>query len=533
MAGDVGVGGHKPVNFVASPGSLRREMVGANGTSVETVLVVATLPLVAVQWRGAQGADLGLTLLPYAPRPLVTASGPTLVVQVPDNNDEVIVLTLDGAAGEWRLDGGASSGIRASTDLLEADRHTLFCAAGTERAVRGALAARSHIDVHERAAQVRPARGLTVTTGVRELDEGLAWATVRLRCSLMRGAVDTSRSPPTIAIPGFFSGIGALTTGDFEAVSVALAAWPPSVASDADPNPVWPAAPLSALLHAHATLASGDAGFARPMAREVLAGAPQAGGDPALWALAVDRLADAMRHADSDDRIAELRAAAPPPAAMTTQGALPVIGSGRPTAAHFLRRVLSGSAAEAPPTGTAALDAALAGWNSVVADPERGWSLLRGLFREGVEAGPQGPGTWDASDPLSASGAPVTGTLLAGFVLGGLGAVPDAPSGRLRLGPNFDSHVTSVRVDGIPLGGSVVGMTYLRTGSVHDFSLEPTVARTPPTIVFEPSLAATELLGAEVDGEPAELDWSATPSRITPRVQLPLDGTRHVRIETA
>ena len=210
-----------------------------------------------------------------------------------------------------------------------------------------------------------------------------------------------------------------------------------------------------------------------------------------------------------------------------------MIGGGRPTAAHFLRRVLSGSAAEAPPTGNAALDAALAGWNSVVADPERGWSLLRGLFREGVEAGPQGPGTWDASDPLSASGAPVTGTLLAGFVLGGLGAVPDAPSGRLRLGPNFDSHVTSVRVDGIPLGGSVVGMTYLRTGSVHDFSLEPTVARTPPTIVFEPSLAATELLGAEVDGEPAELDWSATPSRITPRVQLPLDGTRHVRIETA
>ena len=52
------------------------------------------------------------------------------MVQVPDNNDEVIVLTLDGAAGEWRLDGGASSGIRASTDLLEADRHTLFCAAG-------------------------------------------------------------------------------------------------------------------------------------------------------------------------------------------------------------------------------------------------------------------------------------------------------------------------------------------------------------------------------------------------------------------
>ena len=61
--GDLHLTGAKPVNRVVSPGGLRMESIGTDGTRIEFLMAAPMLPLAAMQWHGpASDATISMTL---------------------------------------------------------------------------------------------------------------------------------------------------------------------------------------------------------------------------------------------------------------------------------------------------------------------------------------------------------------------------------------------------------------------------------------------------------------------------------------
>ena len=154
------------------------------------------------------------------------------------------------------------------------------------------------------------------------------------------------------------------------------------------------------------------------------------------------------------------------------------------------------------------------------------------MLSEGLVSGPSGPASWDGVEDLTAPGAPVTGAMLAAFTHGVLGYLPDAPSGRLRLAPRFPSHVRSLAIEGLRLGSTSIALRYERSKSRHRFVLEPTSARVPPMLVFEPSIPGTRLAEARISGASADLAATPEGERLRVRVQLPLEGVCTIDLRT-
>ncbi|MDP2959331.1 MAG: hypothetical protein Q8N53_23120, partial [Longimicrobiales bacterium] len=293
--------GNAGVNVVAAPATLRRELVGAGGSLLETTLAVPTLPLAAVQWapvpggRPPRGIELALTLLPGHRNVRYHVLGEFLRAVSDDDAGPAVELRVHPAPADWSVREGADGGMDVRASVAEGPIVTLLLAAGTAEAASRAVAAGAHLQAHEAraAAEADPAamETLTTATGVPELDHAVAWAVARVRGGLARGAVTS----PEIA---FWSGLGAVSVGDGVTAARAVAA----LRSHGPGEVPWllgppvPAEALAALLSARLTLLTGDPAPARH--------ALLALGDPAgrraaadregwaLWSLALATLAD-------------------------------------------------------------------------------------------------------------------------------------------------------------------------------------------------------------------------------------------------
>jgi len=540
------VEGSLGINFVEMPGALWRERSGPVGTVMEHLVVTPTLPLVAVQWSSSPvGDDAAL-------RFTITPGGPEIRYDVHDgvlrasgrDQDRSVAIALCGGTGTWALADDGNGGVLASHEMGGDSPLTLLVTEGSEATLRSALTAAAHLPAHERRAASAETDGMRVLTGVPELDDSVAWASSRVRASLHRGpssdpgrgVLQSGREAAPSGHHVFWSGLGALAVGDTESARRAVFLLEGLGEGDTS-QPVWPVEAMTALLAARLSLASGDASAARRHAQMISDGSVSANesspeqGD--LWTFALELLADALRYAETDDRIEELRARAERLRSSGLGGGrLPMVSDQRRGPGGVLLSVLAGRWGHLPGTGSGRLDDALRTWSGFGEDPDAAWSRLRETLSGGLVGGPSGPASWDESEDVLAPGAPVTGALLAAFSHGVLGYAPDAPSGRLHLAPRLPSHVRSFTVEGLRLGLASITLRYERSGTRHRFMLEPMSARVPPMLVLEPSIPGTHLTAAQIAGTPADLEAVVEGDRVRVRVQLPLEGPCTIDLRT-
>ncbi len=281
------------------------------------------------------------------------------------------------------------------------------------------------------------------------------------------------------------------------------------------------------MLAAGVSTTFGDAAPARDIAAALLDATLEleaAPAEPGLRRAALELLADALYRAAPEPLIEKLRRAAVP-AAEPGPVRLPMASPSRAgqELGPWLRSLLRGEPTEPP-------GAELGGAAHLFRrDPDAAWAEWRASLAGGLEAGPAGPGTWDAADPRHGSVAPATSALLIGLAFGLLGMSPDAGVGRIRLAPRFPSHLLRFAVSGVPLGAAKLEMLYERDGGGHRFTLTPTRAAVPPTVVFEPGVPGG-VRAVRIDGEAAELECREERGRTVVPAQLSLDGARSVEV---
>jgi len=566
---DAGLG--TAANIIVLPGMAHREFVSPQGLCMETIVVPPTLPFVVVQW-GVGGGTLPRRILVDVAlrggdaRPEKGPHGLMLTFQ----DDRVVALGSSPAPLEIETLDPENDAVRVSVRPPEKGPFHLVIAAGPMATVRSAFAASAHLTAHAGRAAGGPCHGgLTLQTGVTELDESVDWARARLRGIIDRAAVigpsDSRAAPHTADAPFALSaGLAAIGTGDREG------------ARRATSMQRLAGTPTAALLAARFASQFGDASLALKHARKMLeratpdleghgvnSPANPGPGDrsafhaPSLRALALRALADGLRHTAPQSMIAELRQAA----AATDHGPAietDAIGSGQDSGSTGGRRlpVVSGPPSVSGPTTDVSwsqwLPGLLAGEPSIPTpsgsnqagdlirrtgalfrtDPDAAWVDWRNALSAGLTSGPAGPGSWDALTSAPDHGSDsATAELLLALVHGLLGLEADAPVGRIRIAPRLPRHLTALGVRGITLGDSVLRMEYRRSGATHRFTLEPEIASVPPLVVFEPAVHG-RIRELRVDGRVADLDLrSAGPMTVAP-VQIPIDGQRSVDIVT-
>lgn len=529
------------VNLVAAPSTLRRELLGAHTTLVETTLAAPALPLAAVQWavppggRAVDSLDLAFTVLPAerdiryhvegeGVRAVAGAAGPSVEIRV------------HPAPSEWVVVEGPAGGLGVRASVPGSSPTTLVVAAGTPEAAARALAAAPHLGAHEirAAAEADPANldTLCTATGVPDLDHGIVWATARVRGGARRRAAPEGAD-------AFWWGLGALAVGDAESALRALELLRGSAARVV-PWALGPSAPteaLAAILAARSTLLSGNPTPARQALAALDPGTldlrRRDSDDDAwsLWSLALDWLGDALREAASEDDIGRLRQAAALPAG---KGGirLPMAGGSPPTGpGGVLRRLVEGgTVSPLPPFPSYASLGCWAAW--VAGDPDGAYTAWRGLLGRGLAGGLHGRGCWDPPTTPPGGGA-TAAVLLCGLSHGLLGLTPDAPSGRIRVAPAFPAHLTSFVARGIRVGEARFTLRFQRDGSAWRLALEPTRGRVPPMVILEPLVPFRLLRETRVDGAPAALDAQREGAGTRVRVQIPLDGPRTLDVDGA
>jgi hypothetical protein len=550
VAGVVRAGTGPGVNIVASPGLLRREIVHPGGSLLETVLPLPTLPGVAIQWRaspgapGAEALEIFVHLLPGETdlRYRVGEAG-VRVRATSDGEDELVEVRVHPTPTTWSAREAEGGGVTVVASVEDSDVVTVLLARGPSGRVEGAMGAAGALDAHM-ARTVDPVGSsvLTLDTGASALDRAWGWAVRRVRTSVGWGAPGPATTPPDL----FWTGIGALAVGDGKAAAAALADLD-AADGRADPGVGASAstAALATLLAARLALALGDTGASRERARSLGSleeERSRCGPEEwAFWSLALESLADALRHAASQDAIQMLRTVAASPPGRKGAVRLPTVGTPHveDTAAARLRALLEGGGHPGMQGGRGGgLDAGRLGpWVALAAgavdEGYAAWRLRMNAGFTGTAGGGRAAcrGTWDEADDLLRAGAPEAGILLATLVHGLLGLDPDAPSGRLRLAPAFPTRMDAFRARGLTVGDARVDLEYIRHDATHRFVLTPREARVPPMLVLEPRLPCTRVSAARVDGAPADLDATVAGDRTRVRVQLPLDGVRTVEVD--
>jgi hypothetical protein len=529
------------VNFVASPGSLRREIVADGATTVESVVIAPTLPLVVAQWTPSIAArpPVEVTLLPDCADVSFAQNAGVIIARDADRPETQVAAGLHGSDAAWEVVESDAPGLTVRHGMPSMGFATLLLSAGSTQKIRAAFGAAAHLRAHTARATEAPYDVVRTLTGIPSLDDGIGWLTTRLGRSLRRGS--PSRMPQgqknerLAAVHAFWSGAGAVAAGDSEGASLAMSLLEGATEAEADGIVDWPSDLLAPLLAARIGLALGDTRQARVHAKRLLSSqaAPLTAAGHDVRALAAHSLADALRYAESEERLGQLRALAATPRANGHRG-LPMLHAPRPGTASFLEQCWTEPLTvrgNAPPTGHSELDRILAEWAHSGTDPEVRWTALRATLSAGQENGPAGPGSWDEEASSTLPGAPVAGAILAALVHGLIGYTPDAPSGRARLAPAFPGHLTAFHIQNLRLGESSLSLRYHRKGSDHRFELSPEIAKVPPMIVFEPTVDGARLTRATIDGVAAELDAQVHGNRTRVSVQIPLDSTRTVEFQ--
>jgi hypothetical protein len=544
------------VNVLTSPGLLRRELVGDRGVTLETVLALPTLPAVAMQWMAPPGAsapavqDLSIHILPGAAdvRYAVGEAG----VRAADgaHGDGVVEVCVQPAPRRWSVREAEGGGLRVTADVGGEGPVTLVLAAGPASGVDTTLATAWSLGAHAtravRDADPRYVRTLALATGVPVVDQAWVWATSRVRTALGWATPGAGVRPED----AFWTGIGALAIGDGETAAAALGLLEACAVPEADPGlgAVVPTAALATVLAARIALALGDVA---PALRHLRAGGLDTArrlSDTegwALWAFALDSLADALHHAADPDILNTLRSARTAPPALDPAGdgpaRLPMLRSATapPRAARHLRALLlgpGGSPQPSPGLGGPAVRPDLAAWSTLVSSrADEGYAAWRGVLGEGLRGVPvEGGGcrgAWDPVDDVLRACAPGAGILLATLAHGVLGLAPDAPAGRLGLAPTLPAHGDTFEVRNVRVGDVRATLAYHRNGPTHRFVLTPLSGRVPPMVVFEPAVAGGRVRAVRVDGQAADLDAAEAGGRTRVRAQLPLDGVRILEID--
>ena len=510
------------------PGMIRREWVGPSGTVIETLLAHPSLPLLLAQWELPDG-----TARPFLR--IGTGNGSAAWTEAVEDNLAADGDDDRGGAGAPRtlafrvgervhalaVTPGASLALDPSEGVVlvaGSGPTTLLLAGGAPERVGTTLRAGAHLQaLARRVAGADLEDGLSLRTGVAEVDEGLEWARWRLRGMCGRGH--------TASVPHLFDGLAAASVGDQPAAEAVL-----GVLEERDPA-------LAGLLAAELALGWGSVRRAASTAQRLLDGAgarSSSGASTDAWsgsdltAVACDRLALALDGGAPPDLVATLRAAAARAPEPGGGRSLPMAGraSEPATLGAWTTALLQGR----PDPSTPSLG--MGPFPDFTSEPDEAWSAWRRSVAEGLAAGPAGPGSWD--DPLGAPGPTVgrTASLLLQLTKGVLGLAPDAPKGRVEIAPRLPAHLTRFRAEGITVGGARLALELERDGGTHRWRVEPTFASVPVLAVLELSMVGA-VRAVHLDGERAELDVRPGAGRSVVPVQLPIDGVRTVEIEVA
>ncbi|MDZ7780953.1 MAG: hypothetical protein U5R14_13620 [Gemmatimonadota bacterium] len=505
-------------NTVTSPGRMRRERVGRVGSAEEVFLVPPSLPFAAFQWTGSGAAPLRLRAWPDAPGVRYRIEDRTLTLAA-DDSDRLLVVGLMSGSGQWTVqDHAEGDGVLLVANGSTAPR-TLLLALGTPDALRTAMRSARLLATHEAPATTGPGVGtMRLRTGVRELDDAVAWMSGRLRHGVT-GSGTRATPAPLDQRAWLWAGLAATATGDEESAE-RCASILERLAPDEE----------GALLAGSIGLATGKSGRAVTCAERLLdpelpPPAPHAPGAEMLRRLARHRLADALRYAAPEEVLSRLREE---PVARGGVG-LPTVGTPPPNPPSLeswirsLVRDMRGRAVDREDVGRA-----LRAWADTYTNIDAGWASWRSHVGEGLTNGHHGIAAWDG---LDRAGPPaVTGLLLAGMAYGWLGSEPDAPVGRLRLAPRIPTHVTRFHVSGIPIGDARVALAYERTNGTYRFELEVERGRVPPLVAFEPTLGC-RVERVRVDEAPADPEITLSGTGTTIRLQTPLDAKRRIEVD--
>jgi hypothetical protein len=505
-------------NLVATPGGVRRELLGPHGSVQETVLAAAAPPSGVVQWRplveDGQPPVFGLSfrVLPLGSGGRYKVGEQALVV-AHDDRTAHSVITIWPPPESWQVEADPHGGLRVDASVT-ADPAVTLAVGLTERPA-SVVHAMEQIALLHRRAQGTERDGVRTETGVAELDDALPWLAWRLG----HGAA----GPVAAALDLCWWGLGALAVGEPGAARRALTALEARGAHDE-----------AALLAARISLVSGDPEAARQRVSFRPSGP--------LGAAAASSLADALRYAASDSEVEALRAAAQtsaqtaPPGRATGNSPglkLPMAGGsagpGRPALPDWLVAVLGATVQpwpEAEPS-TALVEAARVVGPLSTHEPDA-YGRWRRALADGMDGGPAGRGSWDLQEHCPA----VAGALACGLLHGILAWEPDAPVGRLGLGPRLPAHLAAFRVTGLHMGDVRMTLGYEKDGRRHRFTLEPTSGRVPASVVFQPTVAPGGITEARLDGAPVSLDFQSTRDGGTTKVQIPLDGPRVLELST-
>lgn len=554
------------------PGLVRRELPGPADVIHEALMVAPTLPLVIGQWSSGAGSACGPLTVRIAPPP-GRAGGWTMLqrddaVVLLGSAEERFAVGCSPASVSIRVDADGSGAIRITCEPTGSGEDvSLILSAGREPEVYGAFSAVRHLRGHAIRAASAPEGALHVRTTMTEIDDAVAWLGARIAGQCRE--LDTGAEGAVLT-----AGLAAIAAGRRDAIHDVLSR------RLVDSGRVGDSPAVYALLAARFASTFGDASHAVLAARRLVEATaePSHPGPhresrradvPALARVAARHVAEALHHSAHPDTIATLQrlAAHPPgtgPAPSATQARgerpLPMLEprrGGPPEAAvrepfaedavRWIEGLLKGDPETPPPhAGRTGVRTARDACAAFRINPDSAWAAWRAL----LAGGPPDDHPTTIWDPIMLSsdetdtervhtseidagspGESLTAELILCLAEGLLGIVPDAPTGRIRIAPRLPSHLESFGVGGIRVGDATLGVSYERVASRHRFELEPDTASVPPLAVFEPAVPGS-IRTVWIDDAPAALDSHPEGIRSIVSVQLPLDGTRRIEIET-
>jgi len=499
-------------NVLLGPRSLRRELFGAGGTVLETVLVSDRHPGVVAQWRASAGSGLALDVMWTVPGAAAAHRSARSILRVRPESGPDRLFALHPPPDTWEMESGAR-GLTVRVRVRAEEGAVTLLAGAVPAHDEGSdllrsLAATEPLLVRAEAfAETVRTRCLAVTTGVPELDDGLAWAVARTAAAAdPRGRL--LGDPESTGLTVLWTVVGALAAGE-RAVARDIVRESPTDIERVLALGWW-------------VLWTGDA---RPLERhrsralEILSPAP----DDVIHRVARRVTLQALEALG--DRSAATHLRGQPAVRLPT-----LTGSAKSDGGR--EAILSAVFGDVGPgihrarSGPRGPERALCAWaHFACGHATEGYELLREHLTDGMRAG---TGLWPSGDDSGSHYDPIAAALAPAVVLNGLfGARSEAPWGRLRLAPQLPPTWTRASLTGVYVGDARISLHYTSNETTRTFVLEQSEGRVPVDLVFEPSVDGV-VSSVLVDDGPTDIVPETKGGRSRVRLQMPLDGERKV-----